>query len=240
MTVALAVPPLLIGREIRVQLRHVGQERQPLLVVDDVLADPDAMIAAAREARFYAPPHTNYPGLNANLPESYYRTVVTALRGPIAAAFGLPSDVGLNYFGFFALATTNAAQAAPIQKIPHHDGPDPNRLAMVHYLCRGDHGGTGFFRHKATGFESVDHDRHEAYVAVAKAQLAAAGVGGPAFAGDGMADYDLIDQAACVFNRLIVYRNHVLHSGLLAPRAAGADPGEGRLTANGFIEAVSA
>lgn len=239
MTVALAVPPLLIGREIRVQLRHVGQERQPLLVVDDVLADPDAMIEAAREAQFYAPPHTNYPGLNANLPEAYYRTVVTALRGPIEAAFCLHADAVLKYFGFFALATTDVAEAEPIQKIPHHDGPDPDRLAMVHYLCRGEHGGTGFFRHKATGFESVDQTRHAPYVAVAKAQMAAAGIGGAAFAGADMADYDLVGQAECVFNRLIVYRNHVLHSALLSPRGGAADPGQGRLTANGFIEAVT-
>jgi len=239
MTVALAVAPLLIGREIRVQLRHVGEERQPLLVVDDVLADPDAMIAAAREAHFHAPPHTNYPGLNANLPEAYYRTVVTALRGPIEAAFGLRSDVVLKYFGFFALATTGVGEAEPIQKIPHHDGPDPERLAMVHYLCGGEHGGTGFFRHKATGFESVDQSRHEPYVAIAKAQLAAAGAGGAAFAGPDTADYALIGQAECVFNRLIVYRNHVLHSALLSPRGASADPGLGRLTANGFIEAVA-
>lgn len=238
MTVGVAVPPLLIGRQIRVQLRHVGQERQPLLIVDDVLDDPDAMIEAAREAEFYAPKHTHYPGLNAPLPESYYRTVVTALRGPIAAAFGLSSDAYLKYFGFFALATTPVREAEPIQKIPHHDGPDPQRLAMVHYLCRGDHGGTGFFRHKATGFESIDRDRHETYVAVAQAQLAARGVGAATYAGPDMADYQLIGQADCVFNRLILYRNHVLHSALLGPEPGSGDPGQGRLTANGFIEAV--
>ena len=239
MTVALAVAPLLIGRAIRVQLRHVGQERQPLLVVDDVLADPDAMIEAARGAGFYSPPHTHYPGLNAPLPEAYYRTVVTTLRGPIEAAFGLPASAYLDYFGFFALATTGATDAAPIQKIPHHDGPDPQRLAMVHYLCRGEHGGTGFFRHKATGYESVEASRQDRYVAVAQAQLAAAGVGRATYAGPDMADYDLIDQSPCVFNRLIIYRNHVLHSALLAPGAASADPRLGRLTANGFLSAVT-
>jgi hypothetical protein len=238
MTVALAVPPLLIGRQIRVRLRHLGQERQPLLIVDDVLAEPGAVIDAARQADFYTPKHTHYPGLNAPLPESYYRTVVTALRGPIEAAFGVPSAAYLKYFGFFALATTPVREAEPIQKIPHHDGPDPQRLAMVHYLCRGDHGGTGFFRHKATGFESVDHDRHDAYVDIAQAQLAARGVGAPAYAGRDMPDYELIDQADCVFNRLIIYRNHVLHSALLGPEPGSMDLGQGRLTANGFIEAV--
>ncbi|WP_165190352.1 DUF6445 family protein [Caulobacter soli] len=239
MTVALAVPPLLIGPSIRVQLQRIGAEQQPLLVVDDVLADPDAMIDAARAAEFYTPEHTHYPGLNAPLPEAYYRTVVTTLRGPIEAAFGLPGEALLKYFGFFALATTPAGEAEPIQKIPHHDSPDPHRLAMVHYLGRGEHGGTGFFRHKATGFESVDHDRHGAYVDLAQAQLAARGAGAPAYAGADMADYDLIGQADGVFNRLIVYRNHVLHSALLGPEGGARHPAAGRLTANGFIEAVT-
>jgi hypothetical protein len=239
MTLAAAVPPLLIGRQIRVQLRHVGEERQPLLVVDDVLADPYAMIDAARAAAFHAPPHTHYPGLNAPLPQAYYRTVVAALRGPIEAAFGLSRAVGLDYFGFFALATTAARDADPIQKIPHHDGPDPDRLAMVHYLSRADHGGTGFFRHRGTGFESVGPERHAPYVAIAQAQLAATGLGGATYAGAGLADYALIDQVEPVFNRLIVYRNHVLHSALLGPSAASADPGQGRLTANGFITAAT-
>jgi len=43
-----------------------------------------------------------------------------------------------------------------------------------------------------------------------------------------------------VFNRLIVYRTHMLHSGLLNRAPLSADPAKGRLTANGFIEAARA
>ena len=240
MTVAAeATPALTLGSDVRLQLRRVGVEQQPLLVIDNLLADPDAMIQAARDASFYKPGHTSYPGLNAPLPESYYRTVVTALRGPIEAAFGLPRGVYLKYFGFFAVATTGITEAEPIQTIPHHDSPDPDRLAMVHYLCRGPFGGTAFFRHKATGFESIDATRHAAYVDAAKAEMARAHQGGRAFAGSGMAHYELVGQAECVFNRLIVYRNHVLHSALLTPQAGDADPARGRLTANGFINAAT-
>ena len=238
MTVVAAASPLLLGRDIRVQLRRIGQEQQPVLVVDNVLADPDAMVDAARAAAFYAPPHTHYPGLNAPLPEAYYRTVLTALRGPIEAAFGLSREAYLKYFGFFALATIRAADAAPIQKIPHHDSPDPDRLAMVHYLCRGAHGGTGFFCHRATGFESIDGARHAGYIAIAQSELAQDEPGRAGYADARTPRYALIDQAECVFNRLILYRNHVLHSALLRPEAGSADPGKGRLTANGFIEAV--
>ena len=224
--------------DIKVQLRRIGNEAQPLMVVDNVLADPGAMIDAAQRADFYVPEHTKYPGLNAPLPEGYYQTVVTALRGPIEAAFGLPRDAWVKFFGFFALATTPADQAEPIQKIPHHDTLDPDRLAMVHYLCRGDFGGTGFFRHKSTGFESVDADRQAAYVAAAKPALEAAPLTG--YADSGMANYELVGEAEMVFNRLVIYRTHVLHSGLLGRGPLSHDPAIGRLTANGFIEMMKA
>ena len=235
MTLATAVKPLMLGPNISVHLRKVGAEQQPLLVVDDVLADPWAMVDAARAAAFYRPPHTNYPGLNANLPEAYYRTVVTALRGPIEAAFGVSAKAVLKFFGFFALATTPVEAATPVQTLPHLDAPDPNRLAMVHYFCQGDFGGTGFFRHQATGFESVDASRTDAYAAALEAELAQER---HAFAGAETLGYDLIDLAEPVFNRLIIYRGHVLHAGLLDPAGGAADPATGRLTANGFIEAA--
>ncbi len=235
MTVAAAVKPLMLGPNMSVRLRKVGAEQQPLLVVDDVLADPWAMVDAARAADFYRPPHTNYPGLNANLPEAYYRTVVTALRGPIEAAFGVSASAVLKFFGFFALATTPASAATPVQTLPHLDGPDPSRLAMVHYFCQGDFGGTGFFRHQATGFESVDATRTDAYAAALKAELVQKR---RAFAGADTPGYDLIEAVEPVFNRLIVYRGHVFHAGLLGEGGGAADPATGRLTANGFIEAV--
>ncbi|MFC4307889.1 DUF6445 family protein [Steroidobacter flavus] len=224
-----ASEPLQLGRAISVRLQHIGVERQPLMIVDEVLADPQAMIDAARAAKFYVPHHTNYPGINAPVPQSYYLTVITALRGPIEAAFGLSSSAYLSYFGFFALATIGAAEAQPIQKIPHRDSPDPNRLAMVHYLCRGLFGGTGFFRHRATGFESVDAFRLAQYESTARRELAEM---------QSDTNYERIGQSEAVFNRLIVYRSHVLHSALLTDAAGSADPAVGRLTVNGFIEAA--
>jgi hypothetical protein len=236
MSVTTVVKPLPLGANINLRLRKVGAERQPLLIVDDVLADPRAMIDAARAADFYRPPHTNYPGLNANLPEAYYRTVVTALRGPIEAAFGVSAQAVLKFFGFFALATTPVEAASPVQTLPHLDGPDPNRLAMVHYLFRGDFGGTGFFRHAATGFESVDARRADIYAAAVESELAQGRR--TRFAGEETPGYHLIEAVEPMFNRLIVYRGHVLHSGLLGRGGGSADPATGRLTANGFIEAV--
>ena len=226
---------LKIGNSIAVRLQRIGSEQQPILIVDNVLDDPDAMIAEASSANWYTPEHTHYPGKNARLPDAYYRTVVTALRGPLEAAFGVSASAYLKYFGFFAMATTQAAHAEPIQKVPHHDSCDPERLSMIHYLCRASFGGTGFFRHLSTGYESISLERHERYVASVASELrqlpAAAG-----YAGQDSSGYELIGAVECVFNRLIVYRSHVLHSALLGNAELHADPMQGRLTANGFVE----
>jgi len=230
-------PSLSLSPTIQVRRIFMGSEQHPLMIVDSVLEHPERMIDTARQASFYKPEHTNYPGLNAPLPLSYCHAVVNSLRGPLEAAFGLASSARLKYFGFFAVATLSTAQATPIQKIPHHDSPDPNRLALVHYLCNERFGGTGFFRHKRTGYESIDRVREQTYVPMARTELTQAE---PAdtFAGRDMANYELIGQVGAMFNRLIVYRSHVLHSALLSAAGASDDPGSGRLTANGFIETI--
>jgi hypothetical protein len=226
-----------LGKNISVRLLHVGRERQPLMIVDDVLAHPQQMIDEACTADWYAPEHTHYPGRNARLPDAYYQTVIAALRGPIEAAFGLSREAYLKYFGFFALATTPVEHAQTVQKIPHHDSFNPNRLAMVHYLCRGAFGGTGFFRHKCTGFESVDSARDVTFAQCAQEELREMSADAPYINGDSP-HYALIERMDMQFNRLIVYRSHVLHVALLGSEVLSPDPRLGRLTANGFLEAA--
>lgn len=232
--------PARINPAIRVSLQRVGAEAQPLLVVDNVLAEPEAMIDWASRADFYVPPHTHYPGFNANLPESYYRAVIAALRQPLESAFGLSMRAYLKYFGFFGLSTQAAADATPAQRFPHVDCYDPNRLAMVHYFCRPGFGGTGFFRQQATGFEWIDQARAKRYVDSVMAERQQSEGEPPAFPSAGMPHYELVGSAEPAFNRLIVYRSHVLHAPLLDPAGASADPRQGRLTANGFITPAAA
>jgi len=228
-----------VSRDVSVRILKVGREGQPLLIVDKVLAAPQEMIDYAAGADFYVPPHTHYPGANANVPEGYYRTVINLLRQPLEAAFGVSRRRYLNYFGFLGLSTQAAADATPAQRVPHVDSYDPNRLAMVHYLCSETYGGTGFFRHQASGFESVDQSRAETYVDSVMAERGHADLQYPAFPAEGMPLYDLIGKSDAVFNRLIVYRSHVFHAPLLGAGGASKDPRLGRLTANGFITPVS-
>ncbi|MEI9902982.1 MAG: DUF6445 family protein [Asticcacaulis sp.] len=222
----------------RIDLRQIGRERQPLLVIDDVLSDPDALVDMAKAADWQKPRHTQYPGLNAPLPAAYSHAVIRALRPLLQRGFGIPAHRQLNFFGFFALATQSPNQLQPIQKIPHRDSPDPFRIAMVHYLCRGQTGGTAFFRHQATGFESVDFERRETYDRTAAGELALGGDRLTRHVTAETPNYEQVDFAAMAFNRLVVYRSHVLHSGLLDESVLSEDPATGRLTANSFLEVV--
>ena len=209
----------------RLEIRRIGAEQNPLLIVDNPIAEPEGLIDEAVHADFYTPEHTLYPGVNARLPEAYYTAVIALLRGPLEGVFGLSSKAHLDYFGFFGLATT--AHGKPIQAVPHYDGVDPGLVAMVHYLCPETYEGTAFYRHRSTGIEAVDPAREARFVIASAAELAA---------GEGIAAYEEIARVDLCFNRLIVYRGNMLHRGLLGGKNLLSDPAKGRLTANGFLQ----
>lgn len=236
----IAAYTLTLNPAARVDLRQVGAEQNPLLVVDEVLLNPEDLIAVAGHSTFSQPQHTRYPGLNAPAPLDYTQGLIAQLRPILHRAFGIPARDPVQFFSFFGLATEAPEALDPIQKVPHHDSPDPFRIAMVHYLCHpsadGSVGGTAFFRHRATGFEGVDARRRPDYVASARAELDAIGHGLTRHVSGDTPNYEMIDFCPLAFNRLVVYRSHVLHSGLLEGAALSPDPRIGRLTINSFVE----
>lgn len=231
-------PPLRISANARMEMRRIGREGHPLLIIDNAISEPERLVEAARTATFERPAHTRYPGLNAPLPEFYGQGILSAVNPLLARGFGMPANLRKTMFGFLALATQPPEDLEPIQKVPHHDSPDPFRIAMVHYLCHDMPGGTGFFRHKATGFEGVDARRRPDYVRIAAVELEAARDQLTRHVTLDTPNYEMIDFAQLKFNRLIIYRSHVLHSGLLEGASLTDDPRTGRLTANSFIDIV--
>lgn len=232
-------PTLSLNRNARFEFRRVGREGHPLLIIDNVLEVPEALTTQARSADFMRPT-TFYPGLNAPLPNDYTRRVVEALRPILQRTFGIPAHLSLSVFGFFALASDEVSALLPIQKIPHHDSVDPFMIASVHYLCHRDTGGTAFFRHKATGFESVDAKRISTYARQVEDELERVGKDLTHYSDSNTPGFELIETAEIVFNRMILYRSHVLHSGLMTGELPSSDPETGRLTANTFISVQKA
>ncbi len=226
-------PDLSLNPAARIDFRRMGRDNQPLLIIDDVLLKPEEMIAFAAESEFSPPPHTKYPGVNALMPEGYGQVILGALRPLLQRGFGVPTDIPLHYFGFLALATRAPDQLEPVQKVPHIDAADPFRIAMVHFLCKGKQGGTGFFRHLATGLEMVGPRQIADFETTLRQELDDNSL--PRHTGGHTPGFEMIDFADAVFNRLIVYRSNSLHAGLLEDSALTDDPRTGRLTANSFV-----
>lgn len=221
-------------RSAQVRGRLLGLERQPLLIVDDLDDDPDRLVAdLAREARFA--PEAFYPGVRAPAPRHYMESVVPFLHPLVCQAFGLRNVAFAGAQCCFSLVTTRPAALQPIQRIPHIDSDDPLQFAVLHYLCAGDFGGTGFFRHDATGFETITGDRGPVYRSARNAELAAAAPP-EGYVSRTPPHYSSLGVIEARYNRLVVYRSCLLHCGLIPPgMPLSADPRQGRLTANLFL-----
>lgn len=226
--------PLALSPAARISESNFGSEHQPLLTVDDALIDPQAVIAIAARHSF-RPIGTFFPGVRAAVSEAVAMALVTPLLNRLASMFGLPASPG--FFECFLSLVTAAPQAlAPIQRLPHFDGVEGDRIAVLLYLDVGDSGGTAFYRQRATGFESVDAKRFEQYRRALDAGVARYGLPPPAYIAGDTALFQRIHSVEARFNRMIAYRGNTLHCAALAPDfTPSADPANGRLTLNLFL-----
>ena len=227
-----------LNARLRVSLERIGQEREPVLVVEDVLRAPQNLIDYAAGEVSFAPawgPEGGYPGVRAPAPLNYVETLVRSLSPVMEKAFGL-ADVALARAECnFSLVTQAPDALAPLQRIPHVDTTDPLQFALLHYLCPPGFGGTAFYRHRATGFEALTRERIPIYEAARARELAELGAD-PAYITGDTPHYAQTAAFDAGFNRLIVYRSRILHSGQIhTPAALAADPRRGRLTANIFL-----
>jgi hypothetical protein len=217
-----------------VQTLRVGQEGQPVLVLDDCMLDPQSLVRLAADQQF-APSHSPYPGLLAPLHPDYVSAMLQAIRPLLAPAFGLSGRGHVTLYScFFGLVTTPPQELQTLQRQPHIDTPDPGRLAVLHYLCDPSYGGTAFFRHRQTGWESLDADKHQQ---IARFDAQDPRPVPPGYLLRGNASYERTASIPAKFNRVLVYRSRVLHCAeILRADSLSPDPRVGRLTANLFFE----
>ena len=220
----------------RVEALHIGAEHEPVIVIDDLLATPEALMEYVAHAVRFGQPGNYYPGLRGEpMPKPYAAHLIRGLSPLIGETFGVPVGGAISANFYFGLATIKPDALAPLQRLPHFDTDNPNQIALLHYLCDASHGGTAFFRHRATGYERIDASRKEPYFARLREEVANT----PPPARYPAGDDALFAQTApfeARFNRVLIYRSALLHSGTISPTAnLSADPQAGRLTANLFL-----
>jgi uncharacterized protein DUF6445 len=223
-----------LNAHMRSRLHHIGAESEPLLEIDALLENPAALVAYAAEEVVFSPaygPAGGYPGLRAPAPLDYVLAVVRALDPLLREAFDLGAARLARAECNFSLVTLAPDALVPAQRVPHVDTTYPLQFAFLHYLCAPEHGGTAFYRHRATGFETLTPERDTAYAA---ARAGEADEGSGYILGD-TAYFQRTGSVDAAFNRLIVYRSRMLHSGQVGSSRLSPDPRRGRLTANMFV-----
>jgi hypothetical protein len=226
-----------LNRQPAVSLRHIGSEGEPLIQIDNVLQDSRGLIDyAATEGRF-EPAYTpggGYPGIRSAAPLDYVEAVVRAVDPLLREAFGLEGVALGNAECALSLVTLPAEALVAAQREPHVDTANPLQFAILHYLCPASFGGTAFYRHRGTGFETLTPERIALYKAAREQERADEPVGGYIDSDTGAFVQTAAVEAA--LNRLVIYRSRVLHSGRIAEGAPlSPDPRRGRLTANIFL-----
>ncbi len=217
-----------------IQLTHFGREKQPVIVIDNFLPDPDVLIDDAAMLSF-CPMGPHYPGVRAVVPPILVERFLHDLVGLIADTFGITMAFS-EVESWYSIVTKRPEALTPIQRLPHFDSGDPNRIALLLYLARSEQGGTSFFRHRATGLESVAEDVQEVYAAAIEADVSKHGLPDPAYIAGDTPMFERIAHYQARFNRAIIYRGNTLHCADIPPdMPLPADPERGRLTVNSFI-----
>ncbi|HME38053.1 MAG TPA: DUF6445 family protein [Steroidobacteraceae bacterium] len=223
--------------EFTVATRRIGDENEPVAVIDNFLSDPELLIEyAAARCGFDGVSDTFYPGSRAVIPPIYCFALRAFLGGIIGETFGLGSSAVTGELAHFSLVTTPPDKLNVLQRMPHFDSTSPKQLAVLHFLCGREHGGTSFYRHRRTGFEFVDAARSRAYGSALEADLAAFGTPPAKYiCGDDLM-FERTASISAAFNRVIIYRSINLHSADIgAAFRFDSNPQVGRLTANTFF-----
>lgn len=234
--------PIIVHIELNRQCRHdiqiVGNEKTPVVIIDEpILSTEDLVQYASDQASFTSDNEFAYPGIRAGLPVEYPKALVPELIALISHIYNTPRTHKPQLIHqLFSLVTQQPEDLQVLQRLPHFDNRSPYYFATVHYLNSGEHAGTGFFRHRPTGYERITEDRYPSYVQAASAYMEANGPPANRYINESDDHYELIAQVDYRPNRLVIYPSNLLHSGLIEPaRDIDDSPASGRLTANLFL-----
>lgn len=227
---------------MQIGIETIGQEREKVIVIDDLFPFADQLIQVETRRNFALVTGNSYPGdrflLTAHTqPEWNYVSGLIEYVGPIMhQTFGI-SRLQMAHASF-SLMTRRPEQAHPMTRIPHYDEIQKTQFALLHFLTKSPQGGTAFYRHRRTGFERITTERKAAFHEGLRADWEAFGAPPTAFMSGSNDAYEQTAYFEGRFNRLLIYSGALLHSAQVPDDFSySSDPAKGRLTANLFVTA---
>lgn len=223
---------------IRIQKLTIGREGAPLLVIDNFVTDAEKLVRRALSKQFNTQ-SPYYPGIRTEGPLAYQYLFEKQLRDMLFEYFELQGRSIRFSMCHYSLVTTPAEKLAFLQRIPHIDSSNGNALASVHYLFKGNWGGTAFYRHRQTGFEYIDSSRRDQYFKALEVEKDGPNAPPPGYICGDTALFEQVGKQDGVFNRVLIYRRNSLHSGDLGANfVPDLNPATGRLSLNTFIDVL--
>lgn len=223
-----------------VQVLNIGDEQNTVVIIDDFLEAPEELVAFACQSSFapwpIAAERKGYPGVRAAAPEHHAALMMDRLDTVIRERFSVPQAHQLTiHQETLNLITVAEEELGPLQRAPHFDTSAPGLYAILLYLCDESHGGTGFYQHRSTGYETISPQRVEnyldrCYIEFNKHRRPRK------YCSDSDDLFTRVGFVPAKFNRLVIYRGNTLHSAnILSGKSISFSPVEGRLTANLFV-----
>lgn len=220
--------------QAKVSITRIGSEGEPLVIIDNFTGQPERLRAMGEGAHYY-PAGVDYPGIRAPADPSYLDIRRNLMMRIVGEVFGLTRSIQCEVAAF-SIVSLAPPELSARQRIPHHDHSDPGRVAIMHYLDGPGSGGTAFYRHKRTGFETIRPEREAAYAAALDEDTREFGEPPVAYPSADTPGFEQIGAVEAQVDRLALYRGRQLHSGIIPePQALSGDPKEGRLTVNMFL-----
>ena len=236
---------LSINPNLQIELVRLS-DRLACAVIDDFLLNPDEAVeyACARAAEFERPERA-YPGLVLPVDNRPLEAMNRFIQQELSRLFGFCRG-GIEFHNQFSLTTLQPKDFSWIQRLPHSDprlGAGRVNFAALLYLFRdAELGGTGFYRWKDPEYwqrmTARQSDDPTAGLDELRERFALFREPARYVTGSNEA-VELLDRAPARFNRLIFYSGDVPHSAYIEhPERLTDDPRTGRLTLNGFVNAL--
>ena len=231
-------PQFLVNNNAEVKVVLIGEEKTPIIIIEKLSASVNELLDFAGETSSFVEADGFYPGIRKSLPHLYMNNICAKYLATIQQVYQLddttqPSIV----LSALSIAVTPENQLRPIQTLPHFDTTAATQFALVHYLCEPHHGGTSFYRHKETNYESITEQRLTKYGKLLKQQAIACQLHKNKHYMNGDNElFALNHRVNAKMNRAIIYPSNLLHSGNIHPeQGLSKEPKQGRLTTSSFF-----
>lgn len=213
---------------------HIDNTSYEVWVIDDFVPGPERLIDYAVSLGAGDECANGYPGIRREAPSGYLQYAIRAVNAITARSHTLPNiSSGKAYF---SMVTKKPSALTREQRVPHFDRPYTQELAMVHYLCSPPHGGTSFYRHRASYRSAITTQHVQSYLQELESELANYQPEAKYMNGDN-ALFERVLQIPCRFNRAVIYPCALLHSGdIPTPFEPNLNPYQGRFTVTGFLK----